>query len=70
MMDAEAPPGPAPWESKEVLVGMVTLLTIGMQQLGVVLSTEEIAALGTVVMIVLRLFANRGPIDWARLTGR
>lgn len=69
-MDAEAPPGPAPWESKEALVAVGTLIGIAASMSGVSLTADQIGALGVVLMMLLRLFANSGPIDWVRLTGR
>lgn len=62
--------GPAPWESKETLAGLAAIIGYAAMKAGYTLSADDLLIVGSALMIVFRLFANSGPIDWARLTKR
>jgi hypothetical protein len=56
--------GPRPWESKELLTGLVALVGYIAFKLGVPLSAEDALAIATTLMIFFRVFANQGQIRW------
>jgi hypothetical protein len=50
------------YESKELLVALGTLLAMISKQLGLELTTEQIAAFGVALMAIFRIISTKGPI--------